>query len=68
MLDPEEPTIDVDEVELAVRDTDPTARVVPPRILRRLIKRDRGLTFLGLQVPHRSVYTIAGESLRLQRW
>jgi hypothetical protein len=42
---------------------DPAALLVPPRILRRVIKHDRGLTGLGLQVPHRKSYVIAREAL-----
>ena len=37
--------------------------LVPPRLLRRIIKRDRKLTHLGLQVPHRKCYVIGREDL-----
>ncbi|MHC5542146.1 hypothetical protein ACYOEI_28325, partial [Singulisphaera rosea] len=63
MLDPGERSLEVAEVERAVRDAEPSAWVVPHRILRRVIKRDRGLNAYGLQVPHRLVYTISGETL-----
>ena len=60
----EERALDVSELESIVRDAEPTAWLAPPRILRRVIKRDKGLEFLGLQVPHRQVYTIAEAELR----
>src|SRR5215471_21416070 len=60
----EERALDVSELESIVRDAEPTAWLVPPRILRRVIKRDKELEFLGLQVPHRQVYTIAEAELR----
>lgn len=63
MLDSGERSLEVAEVERAVRVAEPTAWVVPHRILRRVIKRDRGLSAYGLQVPHRLVYTISGETL-----
>jgi len=42
---------------------DPAALLVPPRVLRRVIKHDRRLTALGLQVPHRRSYVIGCEAL-----
>ncbi|HEX8201331.1 MAG TPA: hypothetical protein VF590_12655 [Isosphaeraceae bacterium] len=55
--------IELDELERAVKAADPAARLVRPRILRRVIKHDRGLTGLGLQVPHRQSYVIdAGQA------
>ena len=59
MAEPEDRALDVAALERALRDADPTAWLVPPRILRRVIKRDKELTFLGLQVPHRRVYTLS---------
>jgi hypothetical protein len=47
-----------------VREADPAALLVPARILRRVIKRDRGLTFAGWSVTRRKSYVIAREPLR----
>jgi hypothetical protein len=57
-------TIDVAELECALREADAAALLVPPRILRRVIKRDRGLTFLGWHAARRKTYVIAAEPLR----
>lgn len=51
--------IDVAELERAVRKAEPAALLIPPRILRRVIKRDRGLPFLGWHVARRKSYVIA---------
>ena len=56
--------IDVAELERAVRAADPEAFLIPPRILRRVIKRDRGLTFFGFHAARRDSYAISGEALR----
>ncbi|HTU17121.1 MAG TPA: hypothetical protein VMG10_03600, partial [Gemmataceae bacterium] len=53
----------VDELQRLLTRADPAVLLVPPRILRRVIKRDRGLAGLGLQVPHRKSYVIARERL-----
>jgi hypothetical protein len=58
------PAISVDELERLVRGADSSALLVLPRVLRRVIKRDRGLPFLGLQFTHRKSYVITGEALR----
>src|SRR5205085_2830973 len=42
---------------------DPAALLVPPRLLRRVIKHDRKITGLGLQVPHRKSYVIGRDAL-----
>ena len=42
---------------------EPAARLVPPRVLRRIIKQDRNLAGLGLAVPHRFSYVISREGL-----
>ncbi len=47
----------------AVREADPAAFLVLPRILRRVIKQDRLLTGFGIRVPHRKSYVIARDSL-----
>jgi hypothetical protein len=51
------------ELDDLLRRTDPQALLVPPRILRRVIKKDRGLAGLGLQVPHRKSYVIRRDTL-----
>ena len=53
------------ELQQILRRTEPAALLVPPRILRRVIKRDCGLTGPGLQVPHRKSYVIDRERLLL---
>ena len=56
--------IDVAELERALRAADPEVFLVPPRILRRVIKRDRVLTFFGFHAARRDSYAIAGRALR----
>jgi hypothetical protein len=53
----------VAELARLLSQADPAALLVPPRILRRVIKRDRGLTGPGLQVPHRKSYVIDRDAL-----
>jgi hypothetical protein len=50
--------LDVAELERRLRAADPAVLLVRPRILRRVIKLDRKLTGIGLQVPHRKSYVI----------
>jgi hypothetical protein len=50
--------LDVADLERRLRAADPSVLLVRPRILRRIIKRDRKLTGIGLQVPHRKSYVI----------
>jgi hypothetical protein len=63
MAPSDETRLDGAELEQLLRDADPAALLVKPRILRRIIKHDRGLTGLGLQVPHRKSYVIDRDSL-----
>jgi hypothetical protein len=56
-----EARIDPSELEQLLRAIDPGVLLVKPRILRRVIKRDRKLPGLGLQVPHRKSYVIGGQ-------
>jgi hypothetical protein len=51
------------ELENAVRAADPAAFLVAPRILRRVIKQNAGVSGIGLRVPHRKTYVIAREEL-----
>ncbi|SIO62358.1 hypothetical protein SAMN05444166_7022 [Singulisphaera sp. GP187] len=57
-------SIDVTELERILRATDPGAFLVPPRILRRVIKSDLGLARVGVHVPPRRLYVSTGNSLR----
>ena len=54
-------TIRLDELQRAVAVADPAAVLVPARILRRVIKVDRGLTWLG--GAHPTCYVIPGAAL-----
>src|SRR4051812_10458176 len=59
----DEPRLRLDELSRLVQAAEPAALLVPPRLLRRIIKSDRRLTHLGLQVPHRKTYVIGREAL-----
>ncbi|MBN2578765.1 MAG: hypothetical protein JXB10_07205 [Pirellulales bacterium] len=52
-----------EELERILRDLDPAVRLVVPRILRRVIKQDRGLPGFLYRVPHRKSYLISREAL-----
>src|SRR3954469_3386336 len=58
-----EPRLDAAELRRILQAADPAALLVPPRLLRRVIKHDRRLTGLGLQVPHRKSYVIGRDAL-----
>ena len=51
------------DLEQALAAADPAALLVPPRVLRRVIKKHSGLTGPGLQVPHRKSYVIGRDAL-----
>jgi hypothetical protein len=51
------------DLERLLRRVEPAALLVWPRILRRVIKKDRGIGGIGLQVPHRKSYVIERERL-----
>ena len=53
----------VADLERALTAADPAALLIPPRVLRRVIKKDAGLTGPGLQVPHRKSYVIRRDAL-----
>ena len=53
----------VDGLAAALRAVDPRALVVPPRIIRRVIRHHRKLSLFGARVPHGECYTIAREPL-----
>src|SRR5262249_6134880 len=52
-----------DELQRRLRQVEPAALLVPPRILRRVIKTHRGLGGFGLAVPHRKSYILDRDSL-----
>jgi hypothetical protein len=52
------------DLDRRLRAVDPGAVLISPRLLRRIIKHDRGLTGVGLQVPHRKCYVIDRDRLR----
>lgn len=51
------------ELEEALRAADPSVFLVAPRILRRVIKQDAGISGIGLRVPHRKTYVIRRDRL-----
>jgi hypothetical protein len=53
----------VADLERILLQTEPAALLVSPRILRRVIKKDRGLAGPGLQVPHRKSYVLERDRL-----
>jgi len=55
--------IDLDDLRRAVAFADPSAVLVPPRILRRVIKRDCGLRLLGGAAARQTSYVIPGAAL-----
>jgi hypothetical protein len=50
------------ELEQAVAAVDPAALLVPARIVRRVLRQDRGLSDTGMRVPHRKTYFIRREA------
>src|SRR5438046_2215918 len=51
------------ELQKLLADVDRAALLVPPRLLRRVIKQDCDIGGVGLHVPHRKTYTIARDAL-----
>ena len=60
------PPLTLAELERLLRAANPGVILLPPRRLRRVIKEDRDIGGLGLQVPHRRSYTISRERLLRQ--
>ncbi len=56
-------SLDAKELQRLISSADSSALLVPPRILRRIIKVDRELGGPGLQVPHRKTYVLESEAL-----
>ena len=52
--------LSIDELMRALQAVDPAARVVPGRLVRRAIRRARGLLAARLNVPHRHGWILAG--------
>src|SRR5258708_39114249 len=50
--------LELAELRHLLETADAGAVLAPPRLLRRIIKRDRKLPGIGLQVPHRKAYVI----------
>src|SRR5262249_32124629 len=63
MADNGQPSLDLAELRRVLAAADPAALLVQPRILRRIIKQDRRLKGIGLQVPHRKTYVVHREAL-----
>ncbi|HEV3117784.1 MAG TPA: hypothetical protein VGY58_12065, partial [Gemmataceae bacterium] len=55
--------IDVAELQQLLETVEPGVILVPPRLLRRVIKRHCKLPGFGLQVPHRKTYVIERDAL-----
>jgi hypothetical protein len=51
------------DLEKLIREVEPSALLVPARILRRVIKKHCGLSGLGLRVPHRKSYILPSNDL-----
>lgn len=54
----------IERVREAVRRADSRAFLVPARIVRRVIKRNRDIPGAGLRIPHRKSIVVAGSKLR----
>ena len=52
------PSLGTAELQRLLSGADPSALLVPPRLLRRVIKQERGIPGMGLQVPHRKTYVV----------
>jgi hypothetical protein len=59
----EQTSLDVPHLSRLVRGVDPTALLVPSRVLRRVIKRDRKIGGVSLLVPHRKTYVVQRDLL-----
>src|SRR5260370_40447121 len=63
MAEPVESPLELAELSRLLTAVDAGVVLSPPRILRRVIKQDRRLTGIGLQVPHRKSYVISRDAL-----
>ena len=57
------PFIGIAELQEILSAADPAALLVSPRLLRRVVKQDRGIAGIGLQVPHRKTYVLGRDAL-----
>src|SRR5262245_1357343 len=57
------PSLGTEELQRLLSAVDSAALLVPLRLLRRVIKQDRGIPGMGLQVPHRKTYVVARDTL-----
>jgi len=55
--------ISLPELERALASVEPAARLVPPRLLRRVVRLHTSLPGLGFRVPHSKSYVIAQKAL-----
>ena len=55
--------IGLPELERAVASVEPAARLVPPRLLRRVVRLHTSLPGMGFRVPHGKSYVIARDAL-----
>jgi hypothetical protein len=57
------PGIEFAQLQRLLQAVEPAVLLLRPRLVRRVIKQDRHLTGLGLQVPHRRSYVVRREDL-----
>ncbi|MFO0808187.1 MAG: hypothetical protein U0746_06155 [Gemmataceae bacterium] len=63
MPHPVEPRLDLATLSRLLEAVEPAALLVPPPLVRSIIKRDRGLPGMILRVPHRKGYVIGRDAL-----
>lgn len=56
-------SVRIDDLARRLALVEPAALLVRPRLLRRVVKRDRQIPGLGLRVPHATSYTLTREAL-----
>lgn len=61
--DPCDARLTLADLEAAVRSVEPAARLVPPRLLRRVIRTHASLRGFGFRVPHGKTYIISSKEL-----
>lgn len=57
------PRLEIAALARLLEAADAATLLISPRLMRRIIRRDRGLTGVGLHVPHRKSYIIGRDSL-----
>src|SRR5205809_6809252 len=63
MMSTQHACLTLEELERLIKSVEPAALLVPPRLLRRVIKHHRDIGGIGLLVPHRKGYGLDRESL-----